>query len=330
MAGPIKYRIRKKVEGKAYIVLFACSLTRALYLELFPSLETRELLPTLKRLIARKGRPKKIYSDNGSTFVGASKWLNTIKRNERIHHYLSGNQITWQFTLSRSPWWVGQFERMVGLVKRALYKSIGSGCLGYQELGEVLLDLEVALNNRPLLYLEDDIQLPTITPNSMQFVGLTTIPEEEPNYLADRDLRNRAKYLLKCKEVLWSRWTREYLRTLRERHNLKHDGQPHSLKVGDVVIVKSDERNRGKWHLGIVEQLYPGRDGVVRAVKLRSGKDHLERPVNHLYPLELSCDRETSKPADSPKPEIRPSRDPKLAANVPIQDIAELEQRSWK
>ena len=67
------------------------------------------------------------------------------------------------------------------------------------------------------------------------------------------------------------------------------------LKVRDVVIVKSDEKNWEKWQLGIVEHLYPGRDGVVRAVKLRAGKNYLERPVNHLYLLKLSCDRETSK-----------------------------------
>ena len=65
-------------------------------------------------------------------------------------------------------------------------------------------------------------------------------------------------------------------------------GKPLSLSVGDVVIIKSDERNRGEWPLGIVEQLYQGKDGVVRALKLRAGKSFVERPVQHLYPLELS------------------------------------------
>ena len=63
-AGPIKYMKRKKVEGKAYIVRFACSLCRVLYLDLLPSLETREFDRSLKGLIARKGPPKKIFSDN--------------------------------------------------------------------------------------------------------------------------------------------------------------------------------------------------------------------------------------------------------------------------
>ena len=45
--------------------------------------------------------------------------------------------------------------------------------------------------------------------------------------------------------------------------------------------------------MGIVEELITGRDGVVRGAKLRAGKSHLERAIQHLYPLELTCDRQT-------------------------------------
>ena len=38
------------------------------------------------------------------------------------------------------------------------------------------------------------------------------------------------------------------------------------------MIIRSEEKNRGKWPLGIVEELFEGRDGVVQAVKLRAGK----------------------------------------------------------
>jgi hypothetical protein len=33
-------------------------------------------------------------------------------------------------------------------------------------------------------------------------------------------------------------------------------GKPFTLSVGDVVIIKSDERNRGEWPLGIVNRNY--------------------------------------------------------------------------
>jgi hypothetical protein len=39
----------------------------------------------------------------------------------------------------------GQFERLVGLFKNALYKSVGNGTLEWSELENVILDAEVAL-----------------------------------------------------------------------------------------------------------------------------------------------------------------------------------------
>ena len=51
-AVPVLYKLRNKKEGKAYTVIFSCSLSRAVHLELVTSLETTTFLPCLKRLIA--------------------------------------------------------------------------------------------------------------------------------------------------------------------------------------------------------------------------------------------------------------------------------------
>ncbi|XP_068739021.1 uncharacterized protein [Montipora capricornis] len=152
---------------------------RALYLDLVPSLETREFIQSLKRLIARKGFPKKIYLDNGTTFVGAAQWLKKATCDQKFNMFLAEKQIVWQFNLSRAPWWGGQLERVVGLVKNALNKTIGCGFLTWEELEEVLLDVEITLNNRPLKYLEGDVALPTLTSNSMMFPYSNILPYPE-------------------------------------------------------------------------------------------------------------------------------------------------------
>ena len=141
-AGPIMYRIKGKQDGKAYIILYACSLSRALYLETLPSQSLGEFLKFLKRFVARRGRPDKIYSDNGSTFVGASKWLKKILKSEALENYLLSRNIRWQFNLSRAPWWGGHYERLIGIVKRSLHKTVGRAKLTLSELEEVLLDVE--------------------------------------------------------------------------------------------------------------------------------------------------------------------------------------------
>ena len=76
---------------------------------------------------------------------------------EKLNDYLSRQGIKGQFNLSRPPLWNGQFERMVGIVKGSLYKTIGNGFLTWTELEEVVLDVEVAVNNRPLGYIQDDV-----------------------------------------------------------------------------------------------------------------------------------------------------------------------------
>ena len=98
----------------------------------------------------------------------------------------------------------------------------------------------------------------------------------------DIDLWKRARFLRRCKDVLWNRWSDEYMKSLRERHNLEHKTKDMTVRLGDVVLINDSERNRGKWNIGIVVKLFPGRDRVRRAVRLRAVKSYLERAVQHL------------------------------------------------
>ena len=113
---------------------------------------------------------------------------------------------------------------MIGLVKQAFYKSIGGAHLTWGELEEVILDVEVTLNNWPLTYVEDDIQLSVLTPNTMMFGQLNLLPEDDVDSMEDGDLRKRARYIRCYKDVLWSRWTGQYMyiKSLRQE---EHEGR---------------------------------------------------------------------------------------------------------
>ena len=78
-AGPLKYRKNTKAEGKVYVLLYACSLTRGLFLDLLPNLETKEFLASFERFIARRGR----------TFVGAAQWIKQVMQDEKFQNFLA-------------------------------------------------------------------------------------------------------------------------------------------------------------------------------------------------------------------------------------------------
>ena len=128
-----------------------------------------------------------------------------MEKDEKFQDWLARQGIKWQFNLSRAPWWGGQFERLVALLKQSPYKAIGNGNLQRTELQEIILDVEITLNNRPLGYMEDDVELPVLTPNSLLFGQPNILPEMDPSGIEDADLRKRARYLLRRKEALWRR-----------------------------------------------------------------------------------------------------------------------------
>ena len=288
-AGPFICKTKGKRDIKVYLFLFTCSLTRAVRLEILPNQTTQEFTQALKRLIARRGRPKVIYSGNAKTFEKASKWIKRVYKGEGMQEYLVTKQVKWKLILSRAPWWGGQFERMVALVKQCLYKATGTAKFTKQELEKVILDTEINLNNRPLMYIDDIVQFLVLRTNIL-IHGQPIIIAEEQFDDDDKVIKKWQRYIKRCKDAAWNRWNKGYLRFLRERHNMKNNQRHMKITIGDVILIKGDDKHRAKWNIGFVEDLYEGKDNVITALKLQSRKTYIERPIQFVFPLELSCD----------------------------------------
>ena len=112
---------------------------------------------------------------------------------EKLQGYLESHDIEWKFNLSSAPWWGGQLERLIGMVKKAMNKVIGGGSLFWNDLTDVLLDVETQVNRRPLNYVEDDPELPILAPATFLFQRTTHLPEELTWRIPDEDLRRRAR-----------------------------------------------------------------------------------------------------------------------------------------
>jgi hypothetical protein len=115
---------------------------------------------------------------------------------------------------------------------------------------------------------------------------------------------------------------KEYARALREQHRRSGGEQTLHPKIGDVIIIRGDAKNRNHWKLGAVEELIQGRDGITRGAKVKTSNGILERATQHLSPLELSCDRSLPVELNPTAPEFmpRPRRDAAAAARLRIQN----------
>ncbi|GFX89471.1 integrase catalytic domain-containing protein [Trichonephila clavipes] len=98
LAGPLFLKTGEKV----WITLFTCAVYRALHLELVNALSSDAFLLALRRFIARRGRPRIIYCDNGTNFRGAFNDLPPT-----------------------AAWWGGWWERLVRIIKKLLRRSLG-------------------------------------------------------------------------------------------------------------------------------------------------------------------------------------------------------------
>ena len=108
---------------------------------------------------------------------------------------------------------------------------------------------------------------------------------------------------------------------------MKHKVKKMKTSIGDVVLIKNEDRNRRKWKIGIVDKLYYGKDNVICAVQLRLEKSFIQQPIQHLYPLELNCDikREKEKKLNVEAPPFRPKRIAAAIVEIGIQNTRELE-----
>ncbi|UYV67841.1 hypothetical protein LAZ67_5002202, partial [Cordylochernes scorpioides] len=278
-----------KEGGKVWVAAFTCAVYRAIHLELVKSLETGVFMMALHRFICRRGRPEKIYSDNGTNFAKLNR---IFKRLDwiRIERETSIERIQWIFIPPSAPWWGGFWERMVRTIKEMLIKMLGHRKLKYVQLQTALCEIESIINNRPLTYVsEDDNDLKPLTPNEfLQNGPESSFPEFEN--LKPEMLHTRYRELGQLKRELKQRFLKEYLGALVQK---SENIDRRQFKVGDVVLIGQENLKRMFWPKGRIVNLIPGKDGIVRVAHVKTSTGTLIRALQRLHPLEISSNVET-------------------------------------
>ncbi|XP_073950917.1 uncharacterized protein [Choristoneura fumiferana] len=273
---------------------FVCLATKAVHLELVSDLSTPAFLAAFRRLCARRGIPQHMYSDNGTNFVGAARVLQ--QEYKAILKALDTNclktindmGVSWHFNVPANPTAGGLWESAVKSMKFHLKRVLGEQKLTYEEFITLLHQIEACMNSRPLCHLTEDPQDEYLTPGHF-LVGdsLISRPQTDSEHI---NLPKRWQLVQNMNKYFWKKWSGEYLQQLQVRSKWRTPSK--NIEVDDIVIIQEDNLPPGKWALGRVHEVYPGKDGFVRAVSLKTQNKIIKRPIKKLILLPTHEDNE--------------------------------------
>ena len=148
--------------------------------------------------------PKKIHChtwktelDNASHFKVVKSTVEEAWRlsttNLNTQSYLANEGLKWSFVNELAPWMGGFYDRLIGLVKQSLQKSIGKICLTMVQLETVVKEIKAVINSQPLVYVGADFSsgftlIPRDFLNLNPKTGVPSLAEDQqqdPNFLSE-------------------------------------------------------------------------------------------------------------------------------------------------
>ena len=274
--GPFLVKV-KRSRCKRYGCIFTCLTTRAVHIEIVHTLDTDSFIACLQRFISRRGRPEKIFSDNGTNLVGGERELRESLQaldQGNIRASMLCREIEWHFNPPHASHMGGLWERMIRSTRSILRALAREQTLTDESLLTFMAEAERILNDRPITHVSSDYKdYEALTPNHLLlFKGNPCVPHGTFNK-ADVYAKRWWRQIQYLANVFWRRWLREYLPTLQIREKWQ---RPHrDMRKNDVVIVVDENVPRGKWPLAIVKEVNVGRDGHVRSCVVKYGNTQL-------------------------------------------------------
>lgn len=119
-----------------------------------------------------------------------------------------------------------------------LVHHLNSALLTFKELTTATGQIEAIMNSRPLYSILSNAKDLEITPGH---------------------------FLLAVQQAFWKRWSKEYLTLL----------PVTNLTTGTLALIAEDNTHLNQWLVGRVVEVFPGGDGLIRTVSLRTASREL-------------------------------------------------------
>ncbi len=252
-------------------VLFTCLTTRAIHIEIAPSLTADSCILCVRNFTNTRGTPLEFHSDNGTNLKAADKELKAefakLDQNAIQSHY-TRTYTNWYFNPAAAPHFGGAWERLIGLVKENLKMTMFTRTPREELLRSYLWEIVNIVNSRPLTYVPiESTEAEVLTPN--HFIFGTSNGHKAPGEFPSEE-KSLTKMWRRSQELankFWKRWVKEYLPSLICRSKWYPKAKP--VKVGDTVILMDERNARNVYPRGTVLEVIPDRNGQVRQATVR-------------------------------------------------------------
>ncbi|GFU46835.1 integrase catalytic domain-containing protein [Trichonephila clavipes] len=122
----------------------------------------------------------------------------------------------------------------------------------------------------------------------MNFEELTTLMAQIEAVLNSRPLW---KLIQSLRDKFWNRWSTEYLTHLQTR--AKWSLQNPNLMENQLVLLKDPNTKPLDWPMGRILEVFPGSDGLVRVVNVKTSTGILKQAITKVVPLPIPVDHAT-------------------------------------
>ena len=276
---------RRNTIGKVWGILFCCTATGAINIDVQEDYSTDSTLMALRRHICDYGCPSTIVTDKGSQLQAAQKevlpdWSMVAEKLPNI---------TWIYSPTSAHHFNGIAEAFVKRTKRCL-EVILQGADSRMTFGELVTFCKEAknmINSRPLgphLSSQDPESIP-LTPNHLLIGrGTTDIPQGP---FTESRLNRRHVFIQNLVSSWWRRWYRSIFPYLIPSH--RWTKQARNFEKGDTVLIHREGIKRGTYQLGNVIEAIKSDDGFVRRCKVNyvvsGSKKTVEKSITALVLL---------------------------------------------
>jgi hypothetical protein len=231
--------------------------------EFMDTYSTDSFLMALRRFMSVRGTPTRFQSDRGEQLVAAAKQVSSWDFKEVIQ-WAGKKGIEWTLVPTGGQHFNWQAERMIGLIKKQLWKIFEGKKLSHEETITLLTEAVQKINSRPITRNPRPEGEPLCVQDLM--LGRAKPGQAEVKFETGKQLTRRFENVQRTQQEFWKRWVEEVFPEMLKQSKWRQGKR--DLRVGDIVLRKDETAAGQTYKYAKVVKVHTSADRKVRAADI--------------------------------------------------------------